>query len=1121
MLVAVTARAPEPPPAEEEPPEAPARTPATVEDRAPLPAEPEPPGPCVGRRVASVALVGCRGRTCDTESRRRRLLSLADLDPEETLTAEDHERAVARLEKTGYFREVAITCEQATDGVDVRIVVDMNTFVRDVDIEGNEDFRVGEIRKRLFLRSGTVLNVTPGEEEQHESVRRQVQSLQRFYRREGLEDVSIGVEATRADPTTVDLRILIDEGERRRIRDLVIRHRQVLPTPPGEQGCPTVSRPRLRRLVGVGVGGVVTSRTERRVRRDLETFFQSIGYVRPHVDVRVEEDPLRMVVDIQTERCWLVRVWERESAAVSGTRDVPAFRFHDPLGEDVAAGEDAPYQRASLEPWREKLPFGPSGVFDREEAKRGVEIIQRDLEDEGFPFAEVVLEHRRFPRAGPDELASPVAGAIDFRITRNYERRIQGILLPGRRTFSEERLLEEIDTKVYDALGDGGFVQVEQVLFDLKELRRFYEARGFYRFRFLVQGEPDDPAPSRERIETRDWLVWEYRYRDRGFRVKKRRSEMVLYLELPFEEGPRTRLQDVVIAGNEQLSTRRVGKMLGLAPGDPFGSAYLEDGLQRIRAWYRRRGFHQARVRASCEADIPPPGGDCSLVRSSWADLIVSIDEGPRSVVGEIFWRGNFRTDPEVLVRDLPESGEPYDQSRLAEATRKLRNLGVFSAVDITRIGLEESPPRERIALVVSVEEADSRFLDLAAGFRTIDRDSDRGTRAPPLLGSIVGHGTASMDRSTTGLARAFPLSLPDVLFVFETEYIDRHFRGMGHRMRLPVKYGFSTKDALRLLSFVPTLDVPRFLGSDILLQFKLLAELDRVNEQLDREEVGAGTSLTWPLRKRMSLGVGVEASYIRFTNPDESPGLTTRIDDSFVPQVRPSVRWRWDTQDNPLHPTEGFALTSEVRYILAVDRQVVEDERRTEVNNFVKWQTSFEWAWKPRGGPVVAWFSRYGAALGAAGELLPPNERFTLGGSNGLRGFADHAVGRYDENGRLEPDITDSRELGGGNVVLNGSVEFRLPILEDAGLWLGTFLDGGALARTHDDLSPGSFRFSAGAGLRWLIGDQIPIRFDWAAAFGRRRCVEWREPPEPGTEGVCANREQGQAFHFDLLYPF
>lgn len=1150
--------------------------PAPPVEPAPQPRRDEPPprdgetpkvysgsaqNPCLGQPIASVSLKGCEERTCREQGGPDRFLQLTDLRTGDILTAEMEARAIDRLRATGFFWRVSLRCRTGPSGIDVVLHAAANTFVRRVEIEGNETFRKTELKKRVFLRSGSILNVVPGLEDENEDVRRQIDSIQRFYRREGLEDVKIRVRARRIERNTVDLVLSIDEGEPARIRSVDISfHRREVPE--GALPCPGVDQRTLKDLVGLETGDVVTSRELRRIRRRIETWFQSIGYVRPRVTAEAGGRPLTLTVRIETDRCWLLRLWQRDTPALAETQAEPSIRFRDPLGVE-AEGDESGYERLDLEPWREQLPFGASGVFDRDEALRGVEAIQRSLQERGYLFADVVLEHRRAPREEEEAGTwGPVMGAVDYLITLNYERRIQGVILRGRRTFTEEELLDELDTGTWDALGEGGFVQVDRVLFDLEKLERFYRSRGFYDFRFLLRGRATDYAPVRAIEEKGPWLFWEYTFRDRGFRVRKRAAEMVVYLEIPFQEGPRTRLRHLTVSGNEALGDEQVRRLLGVRPGEPFGTWFLDEGVKAISRWYQSRGFHEAVVTATCDAeDPPPPGGDCSLVRSRDVDLVVAIHEGSRSVVGEVFYRGNFKTDPEVLLRDLPREGEPYSQANVGEASRRLRNLGVFNAVSVDRIGLDETPPRERVALVVAVEEAESRFLDLYAGFRTIDREADRKARAPDLLGSLVGQSIAASDRQTTGLGRPLTLSFPDVLFSARAEYYDRHFLGRGYRLALPVEVGTSTLaiantnefiDPFRVLSFVPTLDVPRVLDSDLNLQFEVLAELDRVNEQLDRTEFGVGSNLTWPVRPQMSVTLGARASMICFEEPPrldepDDPNAARVCADlgSLLPQVTPSIRWRWDTQDNPLNPRKGFALAAQTKYILAVDREGIETGEVKDFQeafvNFVKWEVSAEIAREILSGPILAAFVRYGAALGPKDTLLPTNERFTLGGSNGMRGFADHAVGRYDENGELDTGILDIRRDGGGNVVLNGSFELRMPLLRQSGIWTAAFVDFGGLAKTHEELSSKSFRTSAGFGVRWLLGDQIPIRLDGAVvldALASPRYLTWNEVPADdaggcgagdrtvadGAGGVRCLRgvaEDGYAFHVELLYPF
>ncbi|MDP6943642.1 MAG: BamA/TamA family outer membrane protein, partial [Myxococcota bacterium] len=367
-----------------------------------------------------------------------------------------------------------------------------------------------------------------------------------------------------------------------------------------------------------------------------------------------------------------------------------------------------------------------------------------------------------------------------------------------------------------------------------------------------------------------------------------------------------------------------------------------------------------------------------------------------------------------------------------------------------------------------------------------------------------------------------WPLSLPDVLFKFEAEYLEYNFLGLGWQFSVPVQYGFSTNDYLRLGSFIPTLRIPRPGGTDLHIELKLLAELDRVTDQLDRTEFGLYSSLNWPVMKQMSLGFGLDFGLICFKNPDAREPICEIAE--YSPQFRPSIRWRWDTQDNPLNPTSGFTLGAEFKYIFGRSRDElvtldIGDQLSDTYANFLKWEVSAEIVVDTRIGPILAAFVRYGGSYQLDSDvtsMLPANEVFTLGGSNGMRGFGDHAVGRYDADGNLDPLIVDFREDGGGNVVINGSVELRIPILKSLGVWGATFLDAGAIARNHSEIYSDSFRFSTGIGLRYLIGQQIPVRLDWGIALGNRRCVAW-----DAVDSDTCRKEDGHRVHFDLLYPF
>lgn len=92
---------------------------------------------------------------------------------------------------------------------------------------------------------------------------------------------------------------------------------------------------------------------------------------------------------------------------------------------------------------------------------------------------------------------------------------------------------------------------------------------------------------------------------------------------------------------------------------------------------------------------------------------------------------------------------------------------------------------------------------------------------------------------------------------------------------------------------------------------------------------------------------------------------------------------------------------------------------------------------------------------------------------------------------------------------MVNYNLELRYPLLEEIGLWGGTFFDAGVLVDCYADApeggrtsiqtscyedafgsrrgSLGKIRTSAGLGFRFLIAEQIPFVFDYGVPLDRR----------------------------------
>jgi outer membrane translocation and assembly module TamA len=112
--------------------------------------------------------------------------------------------------------------------------------------------------------------------------------------------------------------------------------------------------------------------------------------------------------------------------------------------------------------------------------------------------------------------------------------------------------------------------------------------------------------------------------------------------------------------------------------------------------------------------------------------------------------------------------------------------------------------------------------------------------------------------------------------------------------------------------------------------------------------------------------------------------------------------------------------------------------------------------------------------AVPYADSLVPLPERFFAGGSTSLRGFGRNLAGPTDVNGNPL----------GGNVLLIGNLELRLPVRGDLGLVL--FTDVGNVFADPDTVRMNDVRETVGAGLRYAtpIG---PLRLDWGYLLDAR----------------------------------
>jgi outer membrane protein insertion porin family len=151
--------------------------------------------------------------------------------------------------------------------------------------------------------------------------------------------------------------------------------------------------------------------------------------------------------------------------------------------------------------------------------------------------------------------------------------------------------------------------------------------------------------------------------------------------------------------------------------------------------------------------------------------------------------------------------------------------------------------------------------------------------------------------------------------------------------------------------------------------------------------------------------------------------------------------------------------------------------------------------------------------------ELVPPSERFYLGGRSTVRGYGQDELGIVEkcppENkcGTIEPN-SDKNDVDftGGNAMLlfNGELRLFLP----GGLGLVIFNDRGNVFRDYKQVDVNFLKSTVGAGIWWnLFG--APLRLDYGYKLNREENL----CPSPSCTVVV--KESRAELHFTLGFAF
>ncbi len=564
-------------------------------------------------------------------------------------------------------------------------------------------------------------------------------------------------------------------------------------------------------------------------------------------------------------------------------------------------------------------------------------------------------------------------------------------------------------------------------------------------------------------------------------------------------EGPQGRITNVQFTypSPPRVPEADVRQVMQSRVGQPYVPAIVLSDMDAMSTLYANRGFRSGSV-----VDITPQ----FAAGGQEVALVVTINEGPQVLVGEITVIGNDDIETAVILQEITlRPGMPLGADAIAESANRLRQMGVFS-----RVRIQEEPrlAGETIAnLVVLVEESPATTLGGGGGLevrrltrkRADETFEDYIDLSPRAFFEIGRRNLGGRNRAINLFSR-ISFNRPN-----DETAVDGRGLGFGEYR---VTGTYRERRAFRT-------------DTDLLVGFTA-EQAHRTTFNFVRQTANAEAL------RRLSPTVSVVGRYaLEFTDLlNEIIDQSDRpLIDRLFPQVRLSILSAgglWDRRDNPIAPTRGRQLNadvefavrnigSEVGYVKTFMQAAQYHALGAERRHVVAGRAQFGFA---RGFErLVQQLDEDGQpVIGPDGQPvfdtvadLPASQRFYAGGSTTVRGFQLDRLG-------VPEILTDEGLSTGGNglVVLNAELRTRLwrdnsskvPFVDDIGV-VG-FLDAGNVFKNASDVALRDLRSAAGFGVR--LGSALgPIRLD----FGYKI--------RPRLIGSTGQRERGWEYHLSI----
>jgi outer membrane protein assembly complex protein YaeT len=642
------------------------------------------------------------------------------------------------------------------------------------------------------------------------------------------------------------------------------------------------------------------------------------------------------------------------------TSDRVPVEFTIYAGLEVRVGVDG--AKVPLRTLRRLVPIYEEGAVDEDLLQEGRRALREWFERAGYFDAQVSYTTSESPAEESGSAVRRAASVVTFHVDRGSHHRLVGVAFEGNMYFNSGLLTGRLQIQPA-AYASPGRYSSELLQDDVASIRTLYDANGFHD------------------VQVQSQLMDNYQGHQGD-----------LFVRFKVNEGEQTRVTDLSIDGNHQLSTDELLGVIGSSKGQPYSDFNVSTDRDNILALYYDQGFSDARFSASVEK-VPPanPGGNPGV------KLVYHVDEGPQMRVARVLFGGYEHTRPGVISREVAiRAGQPLSEGAIVETQRKLYNLGIFSRVSIAPQNPEGDNTNKTV--VVMVDEARRYTIAYGAGL-----EAQR-------LGS-----------SGSSLGGSFSVAPLGILELTKANLT-------GRADSLSFKARASTIQGRGLLTYT----APNYFASpNFTLQLSALFDKTRDVQTFDSERSEGSIQLSQRLSSSSTLRYRIAYRHVIATNlkilAEEIPLFSQNTE---VAEI--GTAWLRDHRDSPSDPSRGDFEDVDVSLAM---------KAIGSSSNFIRVYLQNSTYHHISRRLVFARSTRFGVQTPYGNSLstdIPLPERFFAGGGTSLRGFGLNQAGPRDP-------LTGYPIGGQAELIFNQDLRFpmHLPLIGDR-LGGAVFYDAG-----------------------------------------------------------------------------